>query len=277
MKKVSIAIPTYTGQIEAETMISITRAMDEAREAGWQARVILHPRNPLIAGARNILVTQFLASDGTDLVWWDADIAATPGAFMRLLSHDLDLVAGQYRSRMDPETYIFQALPDPAEGPKRFSYKFDPETGLVEVMGVGCGFTRVTRKALEAVRDANPDLYINDAKAGKVPWLYDTALRNHLYFSEDFEFCRLWREIGGKVWIDPEIALLHTGPKVFYGHFGDHIRRMFAAAATEDELAAARQRLAEAGAEADRLMAAEYQNPYWGEIDCRGWRRGRCG
>jgi len=37
------------------------------------------------------------------------------------------------------------------------------------------------------------------------------------YLSEDFGFCRRWRTLGGKIWLDVEGSLTHTGPHDFVG------------------------------------------------------------
>ena len=48
------------------------------------------------------------------------------------------------------------------------------------------------------------------------------------YLSEDYTFCRRWRSIGGKVWLDTEGALTHIGTHEFAGRPG--LRRPAAAA-----------------------------------------------
>ncbi|MFT9324809.1 MAG: hypothetical protein ABF537_11805, partial [Acetobacter sp.] len=40
------------------------------------------------------------------------------------------------------------------------------------------------------------------------------------YQSEDFTFCRRWREIGGEVWLDTSINLTHAGRAAFHGKPG---------------------------------------------------------
>jgi len=37
------------------------------------------------------------------------------------------------------------------------------------------------------------------------------------YISEDFAFCQRWRDIGGKIWLDTEGKLTHTGAYNFCG------------------------------------------------------------
>jgi hypothetical protein len=38
-----------------------------------------------------------------------------------------------------------------------------------------------------------------------------------LYLSEDYPFCRRWRDIGGKIWVDLHCKLLHLGQHNFRG------------------------------------------------------------
>ena len=40
---------------------------------------------------------------------------------------------------------------------------------------------------------------------------------NGAELSEDYEFCRRWRALGGKVWVDPGIWLKHFGTFAYHG------------------------------------------------------------
>jgi hypothetical protein len=41
--------------------------------------------------------------------------------------------------------------------------------------------------------------------------------------TEDINFCRLWRDIGGKVWVDPHLTLFHHGGKSYEGNLAQHL------------------------------------------------------
>ena len=103
MTHVYIAIPSYSGEIGAPTVISLQRALKEAAALGVETTVDIRAHDSLLPRARNLLVQHFLDSAATDLVFWDSDVAPDPGGFARLLSHDVDCVAGCYRTRSDPE------------------------------------------------------------------------------------------------------------------------------------------------------------------------------
>ena len=38
------------------------------------------------------------------------------------------------------------------------------------------------------------------------------------YMSEDYSFCRRWRNIGGEIWVDLKSKLIHEGPFQFHGN-----------------------------------------------------------
>jgi hypothetical protein len=73
---------------------------------------------------------------------------------------------------------------------------------------------RITRSVGEKMIAAYPDLWYHDSTCSpaglKVYNLFDFELLNHQYFTEDYVFCRRFRAIGGKVWVDPILELDHT-------------------------------------------------------------------
>jgi len=110
--------------------------------------------------------------------------------------------------------------------PEREDLWADPETGLLEVAGVPAGFMRVTRAMLEKMIDAYPqtEFYVESMADTKVYGLFEDWRDGNLKYGEDYSFCRRWREIGGQVWVNPEIKMGHVGFKTFQGHLGDYLR-----------------------------------------------------
>jgi hypothetical protein len=44
------------------------------------------------------------------------------------------------------------------------------------------------------------------------------------YLSEDYAFCRRWRDIGGKVHVDLQCKLMHLGQHLFRGDLAESLR-----------------------------------------------------
>ncbi len=44
------------------------------------------------------------------------------------------------------------------------------------------------------------------------------------YLSEDYAFCRRWRDMGGKIWVDLNCKLMHMGQHLFGGDLAESLR-----------------------------------------------------
>jgi hypothetical protein len=222
-RKVFIAIPCYSGKLPYYTHSAVSICYSEAAHLGIEIAISIRALDSMITRCRNVLLAQFLASDATELLFIDADVAFGNGVFARLMSHQVDVVAGIYPARGEPEQYPVR----PLEGCLMYSAE---HPGLMEVEAVPAGFLRISRHAAERLVEAFSDDWYEDktAQGLKIYNIFDFKLQGREYWSEDYLFCQRWREIGGKVWIDPDLPLSHTGEKVFSGHFGDFLRRRLA-------------------------------------------------
>lgn len=213
-----VAIPAYSGTIHLGTMRSLFTDLLalQARGDVWS----LHDEcgNALIADARALIVAQFLASEADVLVFIDSDVCWEAGALLKLLDHPQDMVAGIYPQRKDPINYCVKwdiSKPD-----------LIAQDGLLEVLGVPAGFLKLTRRQLESMVEQYPDseFYVENAPDQKAWALFaDYRIGKHK-MGEDYSFCKRWTDMGGKVWIDPEIRMGHCGFKTFYGTLGEWLR-----------------------------------------------------
>lgn len=217
--KIMVAIPAYTGTIHLGTFRSLFTDLLALQERGDSWEVHDECGNALIADARALIVAQFLASDCDTLVFIDSDVSWEAGALLKLVDYPVDMVAGIYPQRKDPINYC-------VKWKGTGELWADPATGLLEVEGVPAGFMKLSRKQLEAMVEQYPDteFYVENAPNQKAWALFcDYRIGKHK-MGEDYAFCRRWVDMGGKVWIDPEIKMGHIGNKTFVGHLGDWLR-----------------------------------------------------
>jgi hypothetical protein len=167
---------------------------------------------------RNTCVARFMASDASHLLFIDSDIGFSADAVMRLLAHRKHLVGGSYRLKdAAARQYAFAALPKAERTPN----------GLVEVEGLPGGFMMLTRECVARMFGAYRDLRHDHLWRGSrphEPWhdhmhqLFGNPIEGGVEWGEDLAFCRRWRAIGGRVWLDPHILLQHWGMTCFDGH-----------------------------------------------------------
>lgn len=229
-QRVFIAIPTYGGQLTVPTFLSIVRTIEELHKAGLLVHVECLSGDADLARCRNVLLGRFLQSSATDMLCIDADVSWGEGAALRLLSHNVDVVCGIYRMKVEDELY-------PVHWPQQRRMWTDPATNmpLLEADMVPAGFMRLSRKCVETLADASEKGWVTDKVFPdlKYPWIYDFVYDGKERRSEDYTFCRKWQAEGGTVWVDPMIPLDHTGIKTFQGNLMTYLAKEIAPSFTD--------------------------------------------
>lgn len=83
--KAFIAIPSYTGTISAECMLSVVGLIEVLNsELGVQSVLTIHSYNGNVADARNQLVQEFLSTNCTHLLFVDDDMQFVPSEIARM-------------------------------------------------------------------------------------------------------------------------------------------------------------------------------------------------
>jgi hypothetical protein len=222
---VFVAIPSYDGKLDPQCLMSLLDAFRQLDEAGIAYDLALEAGNCHIDDARNGLVRTFMSSDCTDLVFVDADVGFEPSNLIRLLGHDADIVAGVYPKKEEPASFPVKCISSTEVEMVRQA----TPGGLVEVEGAPTGFMRITRAAFERLIEAHKDRQFRGQGQGPddPPYtiLFERTFENGHRWSGDYAFCRKWRELGGKVFVDPEMDFAHVGTREWTGRLGDYWRR----------------------------------------------------
>ena len=100
---------------------------------------------------------------------------------------------------------------------------------LLEAAMLSGGFMRLKRSAVVAFAKAYPESIYTDQFAWPLkPSRIYTAffqcdIHNYERYGEDAYFCRKMREIGIKLWIDPNITIIHYGVQGYPGNYHEHL------------------------------------------------------
>lgn len=159
---------------------------------------------PYPDGAMNMATAAFLESEADEMLVIDTDVVFSRQHIDWILSHDEPLVFGLYPKKEPGLTYPAEFLdtnPDPFSG----------DNILCEVKRTARGFMRVHRSVFEAMKPHVPSYTC--AQMGRESWEFWRVLRGG--HSEDFNFCDLWRKLGGRILIDKRCTAQHEGSALY--------------------------------------------------------------
>jgi hypothetical protein len=220
-RKIMLGLPTYDFKVTAKLAISLASFCVQAQQHGVDIQICNISGCSVVSRVRNLIATDFLKSDCTDLMFIDSDINFEAEDIFRLMAWNSDpkkgIVAGIPVARKKGKVYI-STLDTDEENNIFMNYM-----GLVKAKRVATAFMMIRREVFEKLRDTHPEwLYHDEKKVGdEVIAFFDFALKDGQYIGEDFLFCDRARELGYEVWIDPTIKLGHMGMEEFAGAFGE--------------------------------------------------------
>ena len=233
MANIFIATPMYGGMCTGLYTQSLIKTIGMLTNHGHQVSCHFMFNESLITRARNNLSHQFLQSDATHLLWIDSDIQWQPEDVMRLLDADLDIIGGIYPKKEINWECVKQAAQAgkgnlanytgtfvvnlPNDVPRMVVEKDKP----AEVANLGTGFMLVKREVFEQMKAYTPT-YVSDMTHLQGQTIYafyqDTICpESNRWLSEDYFFCKSWRDHGGKVYAAPWCELSHIGTYTFAG------------------------------------------------------------
>lgn len=248
-QKILVCTPCYGGTVHNGYLQSMWDLVNASYQIGIS--VGLHTVNgeSLVTRARNYLVSNFLKSNATHLMFIDADITFNPFDVFRMLSMDKDIIVGSYplkniamgklakafkEEKLDLENlsqferyashYVVHTHRPSVENIGK-NNEVDVVEGLIEVYEAGTGFMLIKRKVFLKLIEAYPEMeYLDDRdytlpeEERKMYSFFDTQVDEHKrYLSEDYDFCKKWRDIGGKIHLATSVVLDHSGTYTFKG------------------------------------------------------------
>lgn len=214
--RVHICTPCYGGMITESFFVSILKFMVAANSLQLGFTIDTLTNESLVTRARCSTAAKFLAYEpkSTHLMFIDADIGFEPVEIIKLLLANKDVVGGLYPKKTLPIQYVVNKIENSVT-----------EGSLVTVANLGTGFMLIKRSVIEKMIQKYPDWHYQD-KVG-LDAMYDPFKYNLFQsvvdpdtkelLSEDYFFCKTWRDMGGEIWADLSIQLSHSGYYKFQG------------------------------------------------------------
>lgn len=190
---VYVGVPVIDGKPYAAMVDSLLAEQLRCFREGVYLLVDWEPGCSLIGHARNRIADRFLKTKEAEcIVFVDADISWRPGILLKLAKRPHDVIGGTYRAKR-PDTYFHVLEP------------VVPHGQFYRVDGLPGGFLKISRNAFETIK---PTMY-GDEAGNAFGDYFPTGLIDGRLYGEDHGFCKLWRDTGGTVWLDPGIRLRH--------------------------------------------------------------------
>jgi hypothetical protein len=214
---VYVSIPSHDRKVTVETVRCLLNEQRTADSMGLNMTIAFAPGCSLITHARNHAVQDFLDSDSDQLIFIDSDVAWEPGDMLKLLTNSEELVGGAYRYKDENEGYPVGWMDKP-------ELHADPVTGLLEVAMLPAGFLAIKRSVFTKLKEKFPERAYQFG--GRVFQAYFHCPPGD---GEDGAFCRDWREVGGKVWLEPRLTLTHVDSgRKYIGNIGNWLKSRIA-------------------------------------------------
>ncbi|WOE30371.1 MULTISPECIES: hypothetical protein [unclassified Acinetobacter] len=241
-----VVTPSHDGKYFYNYILSLLNFHQAALQIGMPIQFYLMQGESLVTRARNNCVATFLENkQWTHLFWIDADIGFSPDAAFRLLQADYDIAAGVYPLKRDlwpveglPKhmtqnefiTHYQQYTVNASTNQQGEVHIQIQEDGFIEINEAPTGFMLIKRQVFEKMMLAYPELnYVSDSidyeNKGLHFRFFDTMVHpeSKRYLSEDYHFCYLWQQLGGKIYVDAKSNLSHQGTKLYQGNFAESL------------------------------------------------------
>lgn len=254
--KVYILTPCYGSLCFVNYVKCVMATADMFRSLGIGYSLEFCRNDSLVSRARNNLVAKAMNDpEMTHIIFIDADITWNPTDILKLIVCNKALCGGVYplkhyyweRLTANPEkNFIKEVLERKKKSDfhahisdelmiqhnlLRYNINYNNnvlsiENNLAKVRHLATGFMMIKRSTIEKMSQAFPSTKYTDdvgflqGKENDFAYaLFDCGVEDNHYYSEDWLFCHRWTKMGGSIWLDVTINLVHTGNEDFTGSY----------------------------------------------------------
>jgi hypothetical protein len=220
--RLAIFTSFYSHVAYAPYVRSLATTLGVLSKLGIDHEYLMRPSDFHIERAINNTLTEIMErGDFTDVLLIDSDESWEPEGVLRLLAHPDEIVGASYRMKNAWEQYVGTIKYQDGLPVGRMLADGTP---LLEAERVAAGFLRIKVSALRKFHDAYPELRSTEPDGVKTQF-FTRIIRDGVIHCQDMAFSRLWKEIGGLLWIDPNIKIGHWGMDCHEGDLVAHLKK----------------------------------------------------
>lgn len=182
-------------------------------EAGLDEAAVYEIGCPYISSARATMLRKALDAKADVVVFIDHDLSWAPKDLLTLIESHGDVVAGTYRYKKEAEEYMGAVMTGRNDRPEV------RDDGCIRAHSVPAGFLKITKAAVQRLMRAHPELIYGDPDHPSFD-LFQHGAHQGVWYGEDMAFSRRWRELGGNIWIVPNLSITHhSAEKAYPGNY----------------------------------------------------------
>jgi hypothetical protein len=247
---VAILTPCYNGTCCISYLTSLIATIQEFSNVGIPIKIYFCKNDSLVTRARNNLIARAMTDKTvTHIMFIDSDIKWFPHDIYKLILSNKDVIGGAYPLKkynfdrlaeenvvakwienknkskinlLDDITLIKSKLID--YNINHISNQLEIVDNLIQVRHSATGFLMIKRDVITNMAKAFPSTkytddigFLSKEENENAYALFDCAVVDDHYYSEDWLFCHRWSKMNGKIYIDISIMLGHTGTEEFTG------------------------------------------------------------
>jgi hypothetical protein len=209
---------------------------DAMQQHGHTVTCVFLGNESLIQRGRNTIAWHFLNTDASHLLFVDADQSFRPADVAKMLKADKPILGGAVPMKGINWGRVKQGAvlnhPDLSKLTGIFNINKLPGHEMVradepfEVKHVGTGFMLIRRDVFDDLKE-HVGYYTNGGTTipdgDNVYDFFKVQNINGELLSEDYNFCNMYREQGGRVWVAPWCNLGHFGAYHFNGQYAESV------------------------------------------------------
>lgn len=209
IRRVLIGTPALDGKVHAWYTDSLSNSIKVCAVNGIDLLPVILIEESILPMARNELLAIAYKEKVESIVFIDSDQAWDPMALLDIINSEYDVIGLPVVSKTDEPgkfNVIVKNLEDIEED----------EQGNINVDGVGTGFLKISKKAIQELWDSNQSV---EFRGKELKLICEYATSGDSFVGEDVYLCSKLKKLDFDIWVNPKSTCAHIGSKVWIGDF----------------------------------------------------------
>lgn len=232
MKGITIATPMYGGVCHGAYLKSMLNLVAGLSKKGYKVNYQDLSNESLITRARNTLTEMFLRTYNDYLLFIDSDQGFDPDMVIKMIEENEMLVGAAVPMKGINWESVRNAAKNDKKNLSDFTSIYNVNISKeqkeilkqnpgkkVEVDYIGSGLMLIHRNVFQKLKEHTPSYISDQESVGGISygetvydfWRTEIDPESNRLLSEDYNFCKMWKNLGGKIYLAPYVKVVHVG------------------------------------------------------------------